>query len=450
MNRNNAVKIFTAAGALLLVAALGALALTAVQGRGVHAAEEPAVPPAAVHGAGDGHGHGAEGAAAGEGAAEAHADEVTLTPEAIAQNGIRVEPARKMALGDELIVPGRVSYNLEQTAHIGTPVQGRVSEVKVKLGDIVAKGDVLLVIDSPALGEAQSAFLQKRTQLEVAASAVEVAQTAAERAKRLLEGKGIALGEYQRREGEYKSALGAQKSAKSALTAAENTLRLYGVSDDEIKQLVASDEVNPRYMVHAPIGGQVVEREVTMGEVVGPDRDALLKLADMKVLWVLADVPENQVQRVVLHAPVAVTIEAFAGQSFSGTVAYLAPELNKETRTVQARIEIGNVAAPISPGMFAQVGMVFDRPSDQKTPEVLAVPKAAVQMFEGGPTVFAEVPNEPNTFASRPVKVGLSNGKMIPVLKGLEEGARVVVEGAFVVKAEIAKGEMEGKTCSGH
>ena len=443
MNNMNARNITTALSVLLLVAALGALALFAMQGRGVHAAEQAAAPPAAAHTDGDGHAHGAE-------AGEAHEDKATLTAEAVQQNGIRVEPVRKMTLGDELVVPGRVSYNLEQMAHIGTPVQGRVAEVKVKLGDAVAKGDVLLVIDSPALGEAQSEYLQKRTQVEVAASAVEVAQKAAERAKRLLEGKGIALGEYQRREGEYKSALGAQKSAKSALTAAENTMRLYAVSDEEIKQVVASGQVNPRYTVRAPMDGQVVEREVTMGEVVGPDRDALLKLADMKVLWVLADVPENQVQRVVLHAPVTVTLEAFAGQSFPGTVAYLAPELNKETRTVQARIEIGNVAAPISPGMFAQVGMVFDRPSDQASREALAVPEAAVQMFEGGPTVFAEVPNEPNTFAARPVKVGLSNGKMIPVLKGLEEGARVVVEGAFLVKAEIAKGEMEGKTCSGH
>jgi cobalt-zinc-cadmium efflux system membrane fusion protein len=469
MKNINAVRIATALTALIAVTALGIMVMVTGQGRNVHAETDAAAPPAAAHGAGDGHGHEAEpaaapsaaahgaddghGHAAAEGgavAAEAHADEVTLTPEAIQQNGIRVEPVRKMALGDELIVPGRVSYNLEQMAHIGTPVQGRVAEVRVKLGDAVAKGDVLLVIDSPALGEAQSEFLQKRTQVEVAASAVEVAQTAAERAKRLLVGKGIALGEYQRREGEHKSAAGALKSAKSALTAAENTMRLYGVSDDEISQLVASGEVNPRYTVRAPMDGQVVEREVTMGEVVGPDRDALLKLADMKVLWVLADLPENQIQRVVLKAPVTVTLEAFAGQSFPGTVAYLAPELNKETRTVQVRIEIGNVAAPISPGMFAQVGMVFDRASGGSPREALAVPEAAVQMFEGGPTVFVAVPNEPNTFASRPVKVGLSNGKMIPVLQGLEEGTGVIVEGAFLVKAEIAKGEMEGKTCSGH
>jgi len=64
--------------------------------------------------------------------------------------------------------------------------------------------------------------------------------------------------------------------------------------------------------------------------------------------------------------------------------------------------------------------------------------------------VFAEVPDTPNTFAAKPVKVGLSNGKMVPVFKGIEEGARVVVDGAFLVKAELAKGEMEGKTCSGH
>ena len=449
MKHSQFTGIITVLVALAAVAGLTALLLHGgAPEQHAHAAADPAAAekPEAGHdhaAGGQGHDHAAEGG-------EAHSDEATLTPEAIAQNGIRVAPVGKQAMGDALNVPGRISYNLEEMAHIGTPVQGRVAEVRVKLGDTVGKGDVLLVIDSPALGEAQSDYLQKRTQVEVAQSAVEVAQTAADRAKRLLEGKGIALGEYQRREGEHKSALGALKSAKSALTAAENTLHLYGVSEDEIRQLASSGDVNPRYTVRAPIDGQVVEREVTLGEVVGPDRDALLKLADMKVLWVLADVPENRVQRVALHAPATVTVEALSGQSFPGTVAYIAPELNKETRTVQVRIEIGNVGARISPGMFAQVGMVIDRAEGQDAADVLAVPEAAVQMFEGGPTVFVAVPDEPNTFASRPVKVGVSNGKMIPVLSGLKEGENIVVEGAFLVKAEIAKGEMEGKTCSGH
>ncbi len=413
------------------------------------AEEKPGVPAdtcGAEEPGGSQDGHQAEGKEGQEG----HADEVTLTPEAIRQNGIRVEPARKQTLVQELTVPGRVSYNAERMAHVGTPVQGRVAELKVKLGDTARKGDELLIIDSPELGEAQSDYLQKRTQVEVAASAAEVAKMAAERAKRLLEGKGIALGEYQRREGDYKSALGAQKSAKSALTAAENTLHLYGVDEEEMKRLIATGEVNPRYTVRAPIDGQVVQREATLGEVVGPDRETLLTLADMETLWVLADVPENQIRRIAIKSPATVTLEALGSEQFHGKVSYVAPELNRETRTVQVRVEIEDVTAPISPGMFAQVHLVFDQSANQVPVETLAVPEAAVQTFEGGPTVFVEVAGEPGAFAARPVKVGPSNGVAVPVLAGLDEGARVVVDGAFIIKAELVKGVMEGKTCSGH
>jgi len=361
-----------------------------------------------------------------------------------------VEPAGKHAIGNIITLPGRISYNMEAMAHIGTTVQGRIAEVRVKLGDTVKKDDVLLVIDSPALGEAQSDFLQKQTLLEVAATNMEVAQTSAERAKRLLEGKGIALGEYQRREGDYKSALGVQKAAKAALTAAANTLRLYGMTDDDIKRLNETAAVDPHYAIRAPLDGQVVQREITLGEVVGPEREALLTLADMKTLWVLAEVPESQVRLVALNASATVTAEALGAGSIPGRVTYIAPELNKETRTLQVRVEIEDGARVINPGMFAQVSLLCGTASEESPVEALAVPEAAVQMFEGGPTVFVAVPDEPGAFAARPVKVGPSNGTLVPVLSGLEEGTPVVVEGAFVVKAEIAKGIMEGKTCSGH
>ena len=446
MNRNRTIKALVSMIVPPIILALAALAYVASQNNKAQAQHEP--PPAAAqpaHAEGDGHNHGqpSEGK-------EAHLDEATLTPEAIQQNGIRVEPVRKQSLGETLTVPGRVSYNMEQMAHVGTPIQGRVAELKVKLGDKVGKGDELLIIDSPALGEAQSDFLQKRTQVEVAASAVEVAKMAAERAKRLLDGKGIALGEYQRREGEYKSALGAHKSAKSALTAAENTLHLYGVGQEEIKRLIATGEINPRYIVHAPIGGQVVQREATLGEVVGPDREALLTLADMKTLWVLADVPESQIRRIAIDSPSTVTLEAFGDQRFRGKVSYIAPELNKETRTVQVRVEIEDGTAPISPGMFAQVHLAFEQTANQAPVEMLAVPEAAVQIYEGGPTVFVEEAGKPGTFAAQPVKVGPSNGVAVSILSGLDENSRVVVDGAFVIKAELVKGVMEGKTCSGH
>jgi cobalt-zinc-cadmium efflux system membrane fusion protein len=353
-------------------------------------------------------------------------------------------------LGEVYTVPARISYNTEQMAHVGTPVSGRVAEIKVKLGDMVRKGDELLVIDSPALGEAQSEYLQKKTQVQVAQSALEVAQTAAERAKRLYEGKGIALGEYQKREGDYKAACGALKSAEAALTAAENSLHLWGISQAEISRLVKTGEIDPRYTVRAPLGGAVIKREATLGEVVGPEREALLVLADLSTLWVLADVPENTIHQIAQSAPAIVNVESLKGQNYQGKVAYIAPELDKATRTGQVRIEVPDGDTPLKPGMFAQVHLTLGHKPGETKAAMIAVPEAAVQTFEGGPCVFVEVPGEPGTFAKQAVKVGPTIGQLVPILSGLAEGKRYVAEGAFIVKAEMSKAIMEGKTCSGH
>lgn len=441
--------------------ALGAVAYTAVQ-QPAHKDEAGAGHVAAAPAAHDEHaGHADEAKSAakaeaghdahahegeGEGEGEAHLDEVTLTGEAIAQNGIKVAPASQSELSETLAVPARVSYNTEAMAHVGTPVQGRVAEIKARLGEQVKAGDTLLVIDSPALGEAQSDYLQKRTQTEAARAMMEVARTAAERARRLYAGKGISLGESQRREGDYQAALGTLRSAEAAQSAAENKLRLWGMSKGEVAQLVKSGEVNPRYSVHAPLSGAVVQREATLGEVVGPEREALLVLADLKTLWVLADVPESALQRLAPGAAARISVDALPGQSFSGKVTYLSPEMDRNTRTVQARIEIENKNLPLKAGMFAQAALALG--GERQT--ALAVPEAAVQDFEGGPTVFVADAATPGKFAARPIKVGLSAGGMVPVLTGLEAGTPIAVEGAFVIKAELAKGIMEGKTCSGH
>lgn len=336
-------------------------------------------------------------------------------------------------------------------AHIGTSVEGRVAELKVKLGDAVKKGDELLIIDSPALGELQSTYLTKRTEVSVARSAMEIARAAAERAKLLVESKAISISEYQKREGEYKAAEGSLRAAESAARAAENNLHLNGFDDKDLARLVETGEVNPRYTVRAPLDGRVVQREATLGEVVGPDRESLMVLADMRVLWVLADVPENRIHQVELGVPAIVTIAALAGQSFTGKIAFIAPELSRETRTAQVRIEIEDGKTPIKPGMFAQVHLDLNHTTGGLTQaETLAIPDAALQNFEGGKAVFVAVADEPGSFAARQIKPGPAYGRMVPIESGLEEGEQVVVEGAFVIKAELAKGIMEGKTCSGH
>lgn len=395
----------------------------------------------------DEHGH-VHGAEPGE---EGHVDEVQLTAEAIQANGIRLESAGQHPIGEILSVPGRVSFNTEAMAHVGTPVTGRVAEVRVKLGDEVAKGDVLFVIDSPSLGEAQSDYLQKLNQVKVAESALGVARTASERAKRLLDSKGISLAEYQKRDGELKASEGELLMAQTARIAAENNLHLWGFDASQVNQLVKTGEINPRYIVRAPIPGRVIEREATLGEMVGPDRDALLILANMEILWVLANVPEHQVHKIIVGSSAVITLDAVPDMSYTGKITYISPSLDASTRTATVRTEVRDGHTPLKPGMFAKVRLNAAGPAGGATaPMALAVPIGSVQNVEGAPSVFVEVDNEPNTFVKQNVEVGPPINGMVPILSGLEEGKRFVSNGAFILKAQLAKGEMEGKSCSGH
>jgi cobalt-zinc-cadmium efflux system membrane fusion protein len=369
-----------------------------------------------------------------------HTDEVKLTSDAIQRYGIKTAAISVHQLKPILTVPARVAFNAEAMAHVGAVVKGRATEIKARVGDLVKKGDELLVVESSELGETQSDFLQKRTAVSVAESAIEPAKNAAERARKLFDqNQGIALGEVQKREADWKAAEGALQTAQAALTAAENKLHLMGMSQDAVKALAKSTEIDPHYAVRAPIAGQVIEREVTLGELVGPEKEALLVLADMQTLWVLADVPETRLREVAVGAKARLTLTAIPDAIFAGTVSFISPTLDPDTRTARVRIDVTN-AGDLRPGMFATAQIVANH-AVTTAPAALAVPDEAVQTVEGGPAVFVPVEGEENTFAKRAITVGKSIGGWAPVISGLKEGEQIVINGSFILKAELGKGE---------
>ncbi|MBZ0254331.1 MAG: efflux RND transporter periplasmic adaptor subunit, partial [Candidatus Methylomirabilis sp.] len=300
-----------------------------------------------------------------------------LSSEAMKLYGVRVEPAARRRLVETISAPARVAFNTETTAHVGTPVEGRVAEIRARLGDAVRAGDALLVIDSPTLGEAQSDFLRKRAEAGVARAALEVAESAFLRAKELAAEKGVSKRELLRREGEFKGAAGARVAAEAAAVAAENKLHLYGMTNADVRALARTGEIRPRYEVRTPVAGIVVEREATLGEIVGPERERLFVVADPSVLWVLADVPEKRAAMVRVGASARVETPSSAESALVGSVSFIAPALSSETRTLEARIVVPGGEAGLRPGMYAQAEIDSLGP-DGEAPEALAVPETAV------------------------------------------------------------------------
>jgi cobalt-zinc-cadmium efflux system membrane fusion protein len=401
-------------GLILLIAcpACGGERKTDGHGHGAHEKDE--------------HGHGEEGMHSEEGEhgeEGKHADEATLTPEAIARYGIKVDVATKQPLLDTFVAPARVSYNTEAIAYVGSPVSGRIAELKARLGDFVKKGDVMLVIESPELGEVQSDFHSKR-------AAVQAARSSHERARRLLESsQGIALTEVQKREVEL-------KSAEAAASAAESTLKLFGFTPQAIATLASSGNIDSRYLVRAPLSGTVVERNASLGERVSPERDSLFTVVDTSTLWVVADVPEGRLKDVGVGSGARVKVPALPDESFEGRVILVSPVLEQMTRTTAVRIEVKDERMRLKPGMFAQAEIA---PPEASAGATLAVPIGAIQTVEGSPAVFVPVKEEENTFAKRTVSIGPAVGGIVPVLSGLKEGELVVTAGSFILKAELGK-----------
>jgi cobalt-zinc-cadmium efflux system membrane fusion protein len=365
-------------------------------------------------------------------------EQVKLPPEAVRKYGIRVGVAKKRKLTSQVVAPARLSFNSEAMAVIGTAVQGRVAEVKVRAGDSVKKGDELLIVESPELGEAQSDLLQKRTAVVTAEGTVEPAKSAFDRAKTLFDqSQGISLTELQKREVEHKAAQNALLTARAAAAAAENKLTLLGMDQPSIDQLVKTGKINPLYIVRSPLAGTVVERAVNLGELVKPEREKLLVVADTSMLWAVVDVPEARLREVTKESKVTISVAA-GDRTFEGTISHIAPSVDEATRSIKVRVEVKGDPS-LKPGMFAQAEITSKAKGDGGEDEVLAVPDGAVQTVNGSTAVFLPVKGEENTFAVRLVSTGSTVGGMVSIVAGLTEGERIVTAGTFILKADLLK-----------
>ena len=375
--------------------------------------------------------------------------QIVIQPTAFEAFGIKIEPAVSHSLTASFVAPARFAFDSERMAHVGSVVMGRVSSLPVRQGATVRRGDTLVVIDSPELGEAQSDYLQKRILAESAAPIVELARSSFERAKKLYdETQGTSLTEVQRRQADLQTAEAALVNARAAMTGAMNRLQLLGMTEDEITSLGETGSISSEYTIRSPIDGRVIRRDVTLGELARPDRDALLVVADTSQLWVLAEVPEMRLRELAVGSTARVTLAAFPDKIFEGTLSFISPDLNEATRTVQVRIVVDNSDGLLRPGLFAQAeifGAMWKSTEAQSQaasgsePAVLAVPESSIQMIEGKPVVFVPFTEKPNTYLKRPVTLGPVVEGMVPILYGLREGEPIVTAATFILKAELGK-----------
>lgn len=353
-------------------------------------------------------------------------DTLTLSEGALLQSGIQIQTVAQGIFQTHRDFPGTIKADENALAEITALVRGRLVKVDADLGRNVKAGERLALLYSKELGMAQSGFLKAHAKLHVA-------EHAFSRAKFLLQEKVIGKGEFQRREGDLVSA---RAEAKEAY----NQLKLLGMSDSDIAGVKRTQEIHSEVPIVAPFAGRVIHRNVTVGEVVETIQK-LFTVADLSTVWVLADIPEKDIgfiqHRREDSGGVEVQVSAYPGELFRGSIVYAGDVLDPATRTMRVRVEVANPDGRLKPEMYAIV-RVLSKPE----PDVIAIPKAAVQQDRGESVVFVRVGER--QFGRRVVHIAEQNDEQARVIAGLAGGEEVVVSGAYMLKSEMARQEGGG------
>ena len=347
------------------------------------------------------------------------ADQLKLTAEAIEAAGIKTEEIAEAEIVDQLIVTATIRPNQDRITHVSPRVSGRIVKVQAKLGDPVKAGQTLAVLDSLEVGEAHSAYLQTKTQ-------VAVAKADFERAEKLHGDQIIAQKDHLRAHAEF-------EKAKASFAAASDNLRMLGVN-----AAPADDgRAVSTFPLSTPFAGTVIEKHAILGELAQPDK-SIFTVADLSRLWIEANLFEKDLGRVKTGADAVVTVDAYPGEAFQGKLTYIAAVVDKESRTVQARVEVANPGGRLKPEMFATAAI---RTTGTKggAGKALLLPQEAVVLMQGQPTVFVA---EGDGFEPRPVELGDKLRGKVVIKSGIKSGEKVVTAGTYALKARLLKSQI--------
>ena len=347
-----------------------------------------------------------------------HADEpVQLSLSEQKEFGIVLAKAAAASLEEYVDLPGEIVLNADRVAHVVPRVSGIIRQVHKKQGDKVRKGQVMAIIESRDLADAKAEFLAARERNQLA-------QLNFEREERLWKKRITSEQEY----------LDARQSAVEAgisLRSAEQKLHALGFSDDYLEALPEQADITyTRYEIKAPFNGVVIQKHISLGEVLEENAEAFV-IADLDTVWVDMQVYQKDLAAIRKGQAVAVQVGHGIPDARS-VVDFVGPLLGEETRTALARVELVNKSGDYRPGMF-----VTARVAVAKTPVKLAVEKTALQTVEGNTVVFVKTKDG---FEPRPIEIGRQNTVNLEVLSGLKAGDTYVSKGAFTLKAQLSKG----------
>jgi membrane fusion protein, heavy metal efflux system len=323
---------------------------------------------------------------------------------------VQVLLVQPTTLTRSLRLTGAVAYNSFRTTPVITQVSGPVSRVVVVPGQKVTQGEPMLYVASPD-------YSQLRTNYLKAIAAYALAQKSNARAQDLYQHHAIA-------EQNVEQAQSAEVQASGDLIAAQAALKVMGVSDpDALVKAPPSFEVP----VKAPIGGLVVEQDVSAGQLIQPGTTQCFMISDISTVWVVVNIYQKDLPYVRVGDQVTIQTDTYP-EAFHGRIAYVAASLDPSTRTLQARIETNNPGDKLKKDMY-----VVATVKAGTIQNAFALPDAAVlRDSENQPFVYAAA--SANQFGRRSVTLGESLNGQTQITSGLKAGDRVIGNGSLFLQ----------------
>jgi len=355
----------------------------------------------------DSHGHAQEKAVEGH-AEEGHGDEEGQLHLSIAQieaAGVQLAAAGPRELGTAISFPGEIRFDEDRTAHVVPRVPGVVEAVQAELGQAVKRGQVLAVIASQQISDL-------RSEQQAAQRRLELARLTFQREQQLWRERISA-------EQDYLQARQALQEAEIALANARQKVAAVGPAG-----------AGNRYELRAPFDAVVVEKHLTVGEVVDEASNAFT-LSDLSRVWATFAVAPRDLDKVLTGHKVTVSAPDLGAQ-VEGKVNYVGSLLGEQNRAATVRATLANPDGAWRPGLFVNVAVSVER-----FDAAVVVPEVALQTWEEQTVVFARTEEG---FEARPVTTGRRDAGQVEITSGLAVGTQVAAAGSFVLKSELGKG----------
>jgi membrane fusion protein, heavy metal efflux system len=320
---------------------------------------------------------------------------------------VTVQPTK---LTRTLRLTGAVAYNAFKTTPVISQVGGPVSRILVVPGQHVAAGQAMLEVSSPDYSQLLDSYLK-------AADSFRLANKNYARAQDLYQHHAIAERDLEQAESD-------RTQAQADLNAAEQGMKILGIKNPaDLAQAPSSAQIP----VLAPIGGEVVERMVSPGQVVQAGQTQAFTISDLSTVWVLANIYQADLAVVRDGEDVVVQTDAYPG-SFHGRISYVSPALDPNTRTLQARIVVDNPGEKLKKDMYCTVTVTAGSIAD-----AIAVPDSSV-LRDDNNQPFVYVATGANQFGRRDVETGQSQNGQIQIVKGISVGEKVVGDGSLFLQ----------------